>query len=332
MKEKLQKELDSRQTTDTVVMIYPDTFKFNPETASDNKFMKPLVGVTEEETNMLARKEFENAVSLLGEHSINVVVVHSPKDVETPDAVFPNNWFSHHGDTVVLYPMRNKSRSIERQPENIVNALKEVGIETAKVFDLSYHEENRKMETIVVDEKNVEMSVCVEALEGTGSMVLDRVNRVAYAIESPRTTEVVFDEWCKTMDYEGVFFHAENEKGPIYHSNVIMGIGEKFAVISLESIKSSSEQEMVVNSLAKQGREIIDISLDQVQAFCGNLLEVKSSTGDPKIVMSQTAFENFTAEQKAKLKTYGDIVALDIPTIETAGGSARCIMAEVFYK
>lgn len=330
MKEKLPKEIVGRQTTDTVVMIYPNTFKFNPETASDNKFMKPLDGVTESETNTLACTEFENAVSLLGNNGISVAVIHSPENLDTPDAVFPNNWFSHHGDAVVLYPMRNRSRSIERQPEILVNKLKEIGVETSRIFDLSYHEKNRKTETIVVKDKKIEMSVCIEALEGTGSMVLDRVNKVAYAIESPRTTKGVFDEWCETMAYEGVFFHAENEKGPIYHSNVIMGIGEKFAVISLESIKNKDEQEMVVKSLSKKGREIIDITLDQVSAFCGNLLEVKSTTGAPKIVMSKTAFENFTTQQKERLISYGEIVALNIPTIETAGGSARCIMAEIF--
>lgn len=332
MKEKLAKETEGRQTTDTVVMIYPDTFKFNPETATDNKFMKPLVGVSEEQTNLLAKQEFEGAVKLLRENGINVAVLNSRNDMETPDAVFPNNWFSNHSDTLVLYPMRNKSRSAERQPEQLIDLLKKIGVETKKVIDLSYHESNRTDEKVVIDDKEAKMSVCTEALEGTGSMVLDRVNKVAYGIESPRTTKTVFDEWCNLMGYKGVFFHAENEKGPIYHSNVIMGIGEKFAVISLESIKSEEERQLVVKSLAKEGREIIEITLDQVSAFCGNLLEVKSTSGQPKIVMSKTALENFTPSQVSKLESYGDIVALEIPTIEIAGGSARCIMAEVFHK
>lgn len=332
MKEKLQKkEVESRQTTDMVVMIYPDTFKFNPETASSNKFMKPLIGVSEAETNTLARTEFEGAVELLHDKGVNAIVIHSVLGKDTPDAVFPNNWFSHHGDTIVLYPMRNSSRSIERQPENLIKALQSAGGGTPQVLDLSYHENTRGTETITIDDKKVEMSVCLEALEGTGSMVLDRENRVVYAIESPRTTKKVFDEWCETMGYEGVFFHASNSEGPIYHTNVIMGIGEKFAVISLESIQDPQEREYVAKSLSKAGREVIDITLDQVSAFCGNLLEVKSVSGEPRIVMSETAYNNFTKDQILKLESYGDIVALSIPTIETAGGSARCIMAEIFY-
>lgn len=333
MKEKLQKERESSQTTDTVVMIYPDTFSFNPETASDNKFMKPLVGYTPEQVHDGAIEEFENAVAVLNYNKLNVLVVHSPEGKDTPDAVFPNNWFSLHRDVMVLYPMRNTSRSIERQPNAILNALAEANIETPEILDFSFHEKNRGIEIVEDKEKQVkfEMSVCLEALEGTGSMVLDRTNRISYAIESPRTTKAVFDEWCKEMDYAGVFFHAENEKGPIYHTNVIMGIGEKFAVICLDSVKDENEKMLVKESLEASGKEVIQITQDQVAAFCGNLLEVKTREGSPLIVMSKTASDNFSEEQLWALSNYGRIVSLNIPIIEHAGGSARCIMAEVFH-
>ena len=320
-------ERQSPQTTDTVVMVYPDTFKFNPETATSNKFMKPLIGVTEEETGTLARNEFKGAVKQLQDNGINVIVIHSPDGKDTPDAVFPNNWFSHHGDTLVLYPMRNTSRSTERQPQYLMKALTEANFPEPQVLDLTYHEQVRATEK---NSDGAEMSVCLEALEGTGSIVLDRVNKVAFAIESPRTTKKVFDEWYEEMGYSRIFFHAENSEGPIYHTNVIMGIGSRFAVICFESIRDLGEREMVRKSLEATGREVIDITLDQVSAFCGNLLEVKTTSGKPKIVMSETALKNFTEEQIRVLRSYGDIIALDIPTIESAGGSARCIMAEIF--
>ncbi|MDP1710095.1 MAG: arginine deiminase-related protein [bacterium] len=326
MKEKLpQKEQEGKQTTDTVLMIYPDTYKFNPETATSNTFMKEVRNMTDEEINKQAKVEFGSAVIKLTNNGINVIVIHSVGGKDTPDAVYPNNWISFNEGGMILYPMRNNSRSIERQPQTILQAFKKANFETPEVIDLSYHEQAREIDEF-------ENSVCTEALEGTGSMVLDRVNKISYAIESPRTTKKVFDEWCNIMDYEGVFFHGENEKGPIYHTNVIMGIGEKFAVISLESIKDINERATVLASLQKSGKEVIDISLRQVDKFCGNLLELKSTDAKPKIVMSTQAYEAFTPKQIERFETFGEVITLEIPMIENGGGSARCILAEVFFK
>lgn len=326
MKEQLQrKEQGGKQTTDTVLMIYPDTFKFNPETATSNSFMKEVKDMGDEEINKIARIEFENVVAKLTDNGINVVVIHSVEGKDTPDAVYPNNWISFTDGCMTLFSMRNNSRSIERQKEAVLQALRKDNFEEPEVLDLSYHEMAR-----TTDEFGY--SVCTEALEGTGSMVLDRVNKISYAIESPRTTKKVFDEWCDIMGYNGIFFHGENENGPIYHTNVIMGIGEKFAVVSLQSIKDINERAILLASLQNSGKEVIDISLKQVDKFCGNLLELKSSTGEPKVVMSTQAYDAFTLKQKERLESFGKFITLDIPMIENGGGSARCILAEVFFK
>lgn len=321
MKEKEPNSERRQQTTDTVVMIYPENFYFNPETAKTNKFMKPFPpGTTTEQITAWAKEEFNTAVKTLVDNGVNVIVINGPE----PDAVFPNNWFSHHGDKLVLYPMANNSRSEERkQKENLLEALESAGFKHPEVVELFYHESVREMSD--------DVSVCIEALEGTGSLVLDRENKIAYAIESPRTSKKVFDEWCEIMGYEGVFFHASDNNGdPIYHTNVIMGIGNNFSIASLESIKDPDERVLVEKSLKASGRMLIDITLDQVESFCGNLLEVMSTSGDPLIVMSDLARENFTPEQLETLEKFGRIVSFNLFAIEHAGGSARCLMAEVY--
>lgn len=317
----------NRQTTDTVLMVYPDTFKFNPETAATNSFMKKLIGMSDEQTNNLAKEEHERAVQTLRDAGVEVHVIHSPEGLVVPDAVYPNNWFSHHGDKMVDYPMRNQSRSLEHQAAAVLDLLEESNIARAKIVDLTYHEKIRVPE---VGEDGVTRMVCSEALEGTGSMVLDRTNKIAYAIESPRTNRKVFGEWCKIMGFDGLLFHGVNDKGPIYHTNVIMGIGDRFSVLCTESISDPSERKIVKESLTQSGRELIEISLSQVDAYCGNILELKSKDGEPLIVMSKTAHDAFAPEQISKLEKYGKIVVLDIPIIESNGGSARCIIAEIF--
>lgn len=334
MKEKEPRSEQEKQTTDSVVMIYPDTFKFNPETYVSNGYQKKLGNLTQEQVNLIARKEFENEVKTLRENGINVMVLHSVDCVETPDAVFPNNWLSFHNKKLVLYSMRNENRSAERQPENLIRILKENGIEEPEIIDLSYHEKQREIKD--------GFSVCTEALEGTGSLVLDRVNKIAYATESVRTTKKVFDEWCSLMGYQGVFFHATAykedeatgqlfEDGPVYHTNVVMGIGEKFAVVCLESIKDDKERRMVHENLQKSGREIIEISNKQVNKYCGNVIELRSTVGEPIITMSKTSYDAFTTEQKIKLEGFGKVIRHEIPVIETiGGGSIRCTIAEVY--
>lgn len=305
-----------RQTTDTVVMITPDHFGFNPETAASNDFQVAL-DKSPEEIQKSALYEFQKMVETLAENNIRVITLPSRKDVITPDEVFPNNWFSHHGEEslLVIYPMLAPNRRLERQPRQLQGLLDSVGIRTA-IVDFSHKEKSGQI------------------LEGTGSMVLDRENKIAFAIGSPRTSREAFEHWCRVMDYKGVFFYASNkEDKPIYHTNVIMGIGEKFTVVCFESIKDDKEREEVRRELEESGRKIIPITLDQVTAYCGNVLELKSKKGEPKIVMSKTSWNAFTPDQKETLQNFGDIVAVEIPTIETVGGgSARCMLAEIFVK
>jgi len=312
MKETEPRHEQERQITDTVVMISPDTFGFNPETANSNSFQKHL-NDSPESIRSMAVLEFNSMVNILKNCGINVLVIPSRENVITPDAVFPNNWFSHHQDgSLVVYPMLAPNRRKEKQIDNLVSCLNEVGMEV-KTKDMSFFESEGK------------------ALEGTGSLVLDRANKTAFAIESPRTSKEVFDYWCKNMGYHGVLFHAYDEEDkPIYHTNVIMGIGEKFTVISLESIKNGSERLLVEKKLTLSGREIVPVTLDQVSSYCGNVLQLKSTKGDPVIVMSKTSFDAFDARQQTTLAKYGNIPFINIKTIETiGGGSARCMVAEI---
>lgn len=305
------------QITNRVVMIPPDQFGFNDQTAASNEFQhRPA---DELATRDLALAEFYGMVSTLKVHGIDVAILPSRTDVVTPDAVFPNNWFSLHETAgsekskVVIYPMCTPNRRDERQVENLQGALTTIGVESTEVVDMSRDEKENKI------------------LEGTGSLVLDRKNGVAYALGSERTTKEEFDIWCREMDYEGVFFHAEGKTGKaIYHTNVAMSVGEGFAVLCSEAIPDAEERERVKKSLQKHG-ELIEITSEQMDGFAGNILNLKSQDGDSKIVMSQHAFDAFTPEQRKTLEKYGELVPVHIPTIEdVGGGSARCMIAEVF--
>lgn len=302
------------QLTDTVVMISPDQFGFNPQTANTNVFQHK-VNIKEKELQQKAQKEFNNMVSILKSEGINVNVLPSRTGVVTPDAVFPNNWFSSHPERkIILYPMLAPNRRAERQPEELKKILSTIGINNPHIIDLSSEENRGKI------------------LEGTGSLVLDRKNKVAFAMESPRTTKIIFDEWCKKIGYQGIFFHAyDKDSLPIYHTNVTMSLGEGFAVACLESIKNLSEKKILTEKLKENGRKLIPISLKQTYSFCGNILQLKSTKGDKKIVLSKTAFKSFTLKQINQLKEFGELVVVEIPTIEkVGGGSARCMLAEIF--
>ncbi|MFA9288944.1 MAG: citrulline utilization hydrolase CtlX [Weeksellaceae bacterium] len=300
--------------TDTVVMISPDAFGYDPATAESNAFQnKPTQSA--EETKDLALSEFNTAVDTLRAAGVNVIVCPSNKNEMTPDAVFPNNWFSTHEDgTFVLYPMKAPNRRKERQLEVLQPMLEAAGFEIKNLVDITASENQEK------------------CLEGTGSMVFERDQKVAFAIESVRTHEEIFNEFCKQLGFKPVFFHGyDNQSNPIYHTNVLMGIGDGYVVICLEAISKQEEVAMVTAELKRLDLEIIDISMAQVRQFCGNLLQVKSTSGEKLIVMSAAAEKGFTDEQKSTLTKYGKIVAISIPTIETiGGGSARCMLAEIF--
>jgi len=302
------------QLTHTVVMVSPNHFGFNPQTAESNVFQNHVTG-SEEEIQAKAQAEFKEAVSKIEKCGITVLVLKSREDYITPDSIFPNNWFSHHSDgELVIYPMLAPNRRAERQAEKLKNLLEASGKSVPKIIDLS----------------NDEGQACF--LEGTGSLVLDREDKIAYAMESPRTVKAEFDKWCQIMGYKGVLFHAYDSKGfSIYHTNVTMSIGKEYAVICLDSIKDPIEREVVKDSLIMSGKEIIELSIDQIYKYCGNTLQLLSERGSSKIVMSKTAYDGFKLSQLEKLKKYGEIITVEIPEIETVGGgSARCMLAEVF--
>lgn len=302
------------QLTNTVVMVSPCHFGFNPQTAETNPFQHQP-----HESKVLIQKkaleEFTKMVDTLKKNGIRVLILPSREDFVTPDSIFPNNWFSHHQNgKLILYPMLAPNRRAERQPARLKSLLNSAGIPVLEVINLSADEKTNYI------------------LEGTGSLVLDREHKVVFAMESPRTTKVEFDKWCEMMGYEGVFFKAYDAKNfPIYHTNVTMNIGYDFAVVCLESIKDQNERSLVENKLRTLGKEVVAISVSQMYKFCGNVLQLLSVDGKPKIVMSETACSGFTKTQLKTLKKYGEILAFDVSIIEkVGGGSARCMLAEVF--
>lgn len=302
--------------TDTVIMVAPEQFGFNSETAETNSFQHQ----PDEAQDSLGRLrdaacgEFQHVVEILTSHQIRVLVLPGRKDVVTPDAVFPNNWFSHHReDTLVLYPMLAPNRRAERQPSLLRDLLQSIGCHPV-ILDLSSREQDGLI------------------LEGTGSLVLDRAQKVAFAMASSRTHQVVVDEWCHRLGYRACFFHAYDKLSrPIYHTNVFMSIGDGFAVASLDAIPERASFE---NTLRELGKEIIQLSQEQLYSFCGNILHLRSQDGRQKIMLSQTSMSAFTREQREQreqLEQYGDLVPVAIPTIERiGGGGVRCMLAEVF--
>jgi len=302
------------QLTDTVVMTPPDQFGFNPQTASSNNFQhKP--DLSAHDVRERAMGEFEKMIALLRSKGVSELILPGRKDEVTPDAVYPNNWFSHHaGGILIVYPMLAPNRRLERQAQELKKLLTDNNIPVSKVFDITSHEEGGGV------------------LEGTGSMVLDREHKVAFAMASPRTNKREFDEWCTMMGFEGVFFHAiDSSKFPVYHTNVAMSMGKEFAVVCLESIPDERERADVEQQIRLLGKEIVNISVAQIHQFCGNILQLISKKGEPMIVMSKTAYGAFTSINLKRLSQFGELVVADIPTIErVGGGGVRCMMAEVF--
>ncbi|TWR25958.1 amidinotransferase [Mucilaginibacter achroorhodeus] len=298
------------QSTSNILMIRPVAFGFNAQTAESNAFQNR--DDDQQAVQQKAIAEFDNFVQILQDNRVNVIVINDTPEPHTPDSIFPNNWVSFHdnGD-IILYPMQAENRRLERR-EDIIGQLEE-SFAAKHVIDLSRFEQ-----------KN-------EFLEGTGSMVLDRPNKIAYACLSPRTNAEVLTAYCDYTGYKAVTFDAFDQNGQaIYHTNVLMALGSTFAVICLDSISDTSEKELVIKSLQDAGKEIINITFDQMNHFAGNMLEVKNTSGDTLVVMSKAAFDSLTLEQKSALEKYGKLVYADISTIETnGGGSARCMMAEV---
>lgn len=294
----------------SIVMVEPISFGFNEETASNNYFQQ---NVSIEKVQVKAYDEFEKFVETLKSNGILVHVIKDTINPKTPDAVFPNNWISFHEDgKVVLYPMFARNRRAERK-QTVLDQISTI-FHPKETIDLTYFEE-----------KNL-------FLEGTGSMVLDRVNKIAYACLSDRTDKEVLEVFCLTFGYESKLFHAvDQEDKPIYHTNVLMCVADRFAVVCLKAIKDFEEQEMLINSLEESGKEIIEISFDQMKHFCGNMLQVSNADGVRFLVMSSQAYEHLTEDQIQTIQFYSNIIHSPLETIETiGGGSARCMMAEVY--
>ncbi|MEM0142772.1 MAG: arginine deiminase-related protein [Candidatus Parvarchaeum sp.] len=303
--------MEEKPLTSNVMMIRPHDFGFNEQTAQTNRFQKK----TTDSVNLHALKEFNNAVKTLRLNGINTFVFDDLKDVDTPDSVFPNNWVSFHSDgTAVIYPMLALNRRNERRSD-ILNYLSSIyGFYCSRIIDLTQYENENKF------------------LEGTGSLVLDRINKIAYASISERTNEKIVDIFCKELGYRSVKFHSYDQTGfPIYHTNVMMCLGEKFAMICLDSIRDSNEKNSVILSLKESGKEIIYLTLKQIMDFAGNALELLDSKGNKRLVMSKRAFNSLTKEQKIAIEKYCSIISIDVSTIEECGGgSIRCMLTEIF--
>jgi hypothetical protein len=291
-------------------MIRPVNFGFNEQTASSNAFQNR--NAAQQQVQDKALKEFDHLVMVLLENGVEVIVIDDTLEPHTPDSIFPNNWVSFHGDgNVFLYPMLAENRRLERREDIIMQLEDEFKIN--HIIDLSRFEHENKF------------------LEGTGSMVLDRENKIAYACLSPRTNKEVLDLFCSQSSYTPILFHAVDENGmDIYHTNVLMCIGNSFAVVCLDSIKDESEKESVINSLKSTHKQIVTISFEQMNHFAGNMLEINDQSGESLLVMSKSAWDSLNYEQRAILSSFSKPLYADISTIETnGGGSARCMIAEV---
>ncbi len=313
--EPLRSKEQERQITSTVYMVRPDHFGFNPETEKTNTFQKKI-SLTEKEIQQKAFAEFKAMVFTLQSHEVNVIVGQNFPGRIAPDEVFPNNWFTTHEDgTLILYPMFAPNRRLERMADPIfLKKLKEQGkFHPEEIKDFSKFEQTDQF------------------LEGTGSLILDRKNKIAYASQSPRTSLVALQTFSETMNYDFIPFHATRLDGQeIYHTNVVMSVGNGFAVICPDVIRRPGEKNRVITSLA-QKHEIIEITEEQMGRFCANILQLDTPSGKPIIVMSDTAFNGFEPDQRKSLENYGKLVPVHIPTIEqVGGGSARCMIAEIF--
>ena len=300
------------QNTNNILMIRPVHFTYNAETAVNNLFQ---VAGNAEQAQQKALQEFDAFTEKLQANNINVAVIEDTPEPHTPDSIFPNNWISfHENGTVVLYPMYAENRRAERK-QHVKEILNKEFI-ISNVIDLTGFEDANLF------------------LEGTGSMVLDRDNRIAYACISPRTNPQVLDDFCKKMNYTACMFEANDSTGhQIYHTNVMMCIADKYVVICLDSITSKTERQTVTDVIVATDKEILPITLEQMNRFAGNMLQLENKEGEKILVMSTQAYQSLTEEQISHLKRYNNILYADLTTIETnGGGSARCMIAEVFLQ
>ncbi|AGC39899.1 Uncharacterized protein conserved in bacteria containing a pentein-type domain [Riemerella anatipestifer RA-CH-2] len=302
------------QTTNTVLMIEPVAFGYNAQTAENNYFQ---VNSENADTQSKALQEFKNFVEKLRSKGITVISIQDTLEPHTPDSIFPNNWVSFGADgRVILYPMYAPNRRDERRMDILEN-LKTQGFKINEVVDLTSSEKDNVF------------------LEGTGSIIFDHDNKLAYGSVSLRLDEKLFREFCEKFGYTPVVFHsyqtAGTERLPIYHTNVMMCVADRFVVICLDCIDDLEERQNVVDTIKKSGKEIIEISEEQMQNFAGNMLQVHNDEGKKFLVMSQSAYQSLSPSQIESIEKYSEIIYSDLNTIETnGGGSARCMLAEVF--
>jgi len=306
-----------KQTTNSILMIRPVAFRMNEQTAVNNYYQKVLDGLLPATVNAKAQQEFDAFVEKLTAVGVEVIVVDDTLSPDTPDSIFPNNWISFHenGD-VALYPMFAENRRLERR-EELLDLLEDKGFRIDNIVDYTEAETDNYF------------------LEGTGSILLDRANGKAYCALSPRADEELFIEFCEDFDLNPIIFEAfqtvEGERKLIYHTNVMMCLGETFAVICSDSIDDKKERKMVLDNLKVDGKEIVLITEEQVNNFAGNMLEVRGTDDKRYLVMSTAAHQSLTAKQITQLEKHATILSSSLDTIEACGGgSARCMMAEIF--
>ncbi|MCB9033612.1 MAG: amidinotransferase [Chitinophagales bacterium] len=300
--------------TNHLMMIRPANFSYNIETAQNNYFQNNISNNNNNNIQEEALIEFDRMTSLLLKNNISITIINDTITPIKPDAIFPNNWISTHSNrTIFLYPMYSKNRSVERR-QDIIDLLREK-FNYNEVFDISDYEKRKQF------------------LESTGSIIFDRKNKIAYAALSPRTDKDLFIEHCQQLNYTPIYFHSYDvHQQLIYHTNVMFALGNNFAIVCLESITDKKERALVIQSLEKTNYEIIDISLEQVYHFVGNMLQVININGDYILLMSSQARNALTISQVEKIKQYTQLLDFDIEIIETiGGGSVRCMCCELFY-
>ncbi|WP_291722200.1 citrulline utilization hydrolase CtlX [Bernardetia sp.] len=310
--------MTNQQSTSTLMMIRPVKFMFNEQTAVNNYYQKAIAGLSESEIQSKAITEFDQFVEKLRTKKINVIVIEDTLTPSTPDSIFPNNWVSFHSDGKVgLYPMFAENRRLERRPDILEKLQSQEGLKIKNVIDFSDYEAEGLF------------------LEGTGSMILDRPNKLVYAAISVRTDEKVLEDFCEKFGYTAIKFTAnqtvDGKRLPIYHTNVMMCVADEFAILCADSIDDLEERKNVIESLEKTGKKIIEISEEQKHHFAGNMLQVNGTDGKSYLVMSAAAHQSLNESQVERIEKYCEILSSSLDTIEAlGGGSARCMMAEVF--
>lgn len=298
------------QSPKSVVMVRPHYFRPNPETESDNSFQNNNSSISVEDISYRVFNEVSNAVKTLEQHGITVHLF-DDKTMDTPDSVFPNNWFStHHDGTLALYPMYCQNRRAERRPD-IINFL-------SNTYNV-----NNVVDYSVFEERNI-------YLEGTGSMVLDYKNKISYAVRSNRMNITALGHFCRDLGYQGIAFDAFDKNNvSVYHTNVFMCVASDFVLIALDMIKDATERNAIVNTIEESEKVVIVLSESQIEHFAGNAIELESKNGKV-LIMSQTGVDSLELEQVAIIEKFVDLVAIDVSTVELAGGSIRCMIAGIY--